>query len=271
MIYKTIELWEKCNLKAEDGSDFKPTLRTYVLDGENKRGAGIVCPGGGYHFTSAREAEQIAIKFNSAGFHAFILYYSTAPNKHPQPILDISRAMNIIKENADTWKVDSLKIAVCGFSAGGHLAASLAVNFDKPYLKNVAGIDTSLIRPEALILAYPVITPGEFAHKGSFINLLGENPSEELLQETSLEKQVSSETPPSFIWHTFQDKAVPVENSLFFANALRKNNVPFELHIYPEGGHGLSLATKETGTVIPHVATWMNLCIEWLDNQFCKE
>ena len=180
--------------------------------------------------------------------------------------------MNIIRENAKEWNVDDQKIAVCGFSAGGHLAASLGVHWDKQYLKECPGISAGLNQPNALILAYPVITSGAFAHKGSFENLLGIEANNPLYQEMSLEHQISDKTPPVFLWHTFDDGAVPVENSLLFAQGLRSNHIPFELHIYPHGPHGLSLANEETRAenmeVYPNVATWMNLCIEWLKGQF---
>jgi acetyl esterase/lipase len=268
MLAKTIDIWENYtyNSKREDG--FRPTLDTYLLKGDKKRPAVLICPGGGYQYTSEREAEPIALKFNAAGYHAFVCYYSTAPSMHPQPLLDLSRTMCIIRENAEAWKVDSDKIIVCGFSAGGHLVASLGVYWNKAYLE-VPGVTPGLNKPNSLILSYPVISSGEYAHRGSFNNLLGVDAPEEALQEMSLEHHVSQITPPTFLWHTFADTAVPVENSLFFAQGLRKNNIPFELHIYPEGQHGLSLATKETAVenmgTFPHVATWIELCTQWLD------
>jgi acetyl esterase/lipase len=270
MVNKTIDIWESDNYKGSGEDGFFPTLDTYILDGEKKRSAVLICAGGGYEFTSEREKEPIAMKFNSAGFHAFVLNYSVNPRKHPQPLLDASRAMCIIRENSEDWKVDSEKIAICGFSAGGHLAASLGVHFQKDYLFDTLLIKKGLNKPNALILAYPVITSGEFAHRKSFDNLLGEKADAELIQQMSLENQINENVPPTFIWHTFEDRTVPVENTLLFANALRKNNIPFELHIYPEGSHGLSLATEETGNdrtqIISHVATWMELCIQWLEN-----
>ena len=269
MINKNIKIWE--NSREQQESEFEPEMDTYILQGKKKRPAVLICPGGGYGFTSEREAEPIALQFNAAGFHAFVLYYSVAPEKHPQPLLDVSRSMCILREKKDEWNIDSEQIAVCGFSAGGHLAASLGVHWQEPYLE-VPGINIGENRPDALILGYPVITSGEFAHRGSFKNLLGKDAESELVEEMSLEKQVKPTTPPAFIWHTFEDPGVPVENSMLFAKALREKNIPFELHIFPEGPHGLSLATEETddgnmGTY-PHIASWMNLCIEWLNNQF---
>ncbi len=274
MICKSIDIWENELYQGNMNESVRPRLDTYILDGEKSRGAVLVCPGGGYRFVSDREAEPIALQLTAAGFHAFVLYYSVAPRKHPQPLLDLSRAMCLIRENATAWNVCPNKIAVCGFSAGGHLAASLAVHWDKPYIKNAPGITAGLNRPDACILCYPVITAGDFAHRGSFTNLLGEDADNDLKREMSLEHQINPTTPPSFIWHTFDDQSVPVENSLLYAESLRKNKIPFELHIFPEGPHGLSLATSETDSgnfgLHPHVAVWMNLCTEWLKNCFSK-
>jgi len=268
MICESIEIWESGEYNGED-KDFKPTLSTYVLKDNGKKGAVLICPGGGYGGTSWREAEAIAIEFNRAGYNAFVLYYSVKPNKHPQPIYDVTRAMCIIRERAEEWNVDSDKIAVIGFSAGGHLAGSLGVHWNNPYLLDVPRMEKGKNKPNALILSYPVITGGEFAHRGSFDNLLGENADEKMINEMSLEKHVSKDTPPTFLWHTFEDTCVPVENSLLFANALRKNDVPFEMHIYPKGPHGISLATEVTfdgndDYINSHIASWIKLCTEWL-------
>lgn len=273
MIHKTMDIWENLPYDGKDSS-FRPTLDTYILDNKPVRGSVLVFPGGGYACTSEREAECIAIKFNSAGFNAFVLYYSVAPNRHPQPILDAARAMCIIRENAENWRVDPNKIAVIGFSAGGHLAASIGTLWNEEYLFETKGITKGKTRPDAVILSYPVIMApafGKKAHAGSFYNLLGENLSDSEYDEMSLEKKVSPETPPAFIWHTFEDLCVPVENSLEFARALRENGVPFEMHIYPNGGHGLSLATKEVcdeNSIDPHVGTWIDLCRTWLNELF---
>ena len=205
-------------------------------------------------------------------FHAFVLKYSIKPKNYRQPLLDVSRAMCIIRENAEKWKLDKDKIAVCGFSAGGHLAASLGVHWDKPYFNEIPGFTAEMNKPDALILCYPVITSGKFAHRDSFYNLLGKDYNDSTLNEMSLENHISKNTPPSFLWHTVQDRTVPMENSLFFAEGLRRENIPFELHIYPEGHHGLSLASCETSNdendIYPHVATWMRLCTEWLEVVF---
>lgn len=275
MLHKRLELWSENYLKEHDVAGV-PVMDTYVLDGERSRSAVLVCPGGGYGMTSSREAEAIALQFNAVGYHAFVLYYSVAPNRHPQPLRDVSRAMCMIRDHAAEWNVDAERIAVCGFSAGGHLAASLGVHWGRTeWLDGAPGVEVGANRPNALILSYPVITSGEFAHQGSFNNLLGDQPDPALLAAMSLETQVTAAaTPPTFVWHTVEDQAVPVENALLFAGALRSCGVPFELHIYPDGPHGLSLATAETDNGVigsyPHVAGWMKQCIAWLDGVLAK-
>jgi acetyl esterase/lipase len=274
MLNKKIKIWDDVKTDKAYNDDFDPILETYILSGNKKRAAVLICPGGGYAYTSEREAEPIAMQFNANGYHAFVLNYSVAPRRHPQPILDCSRAMCLIRSNAEEWNIDSFKIAVCGFSAGAHLAASLGVHWNKPLL-DVSGIHIGMNKPDALILAYPVISMKNYCHIGSRENLLGKNPEINLVEEMSLETQVSRNTPPSFIWHTVEDVAVPVENSLMFASALRKEKIPFELHVYTKGPHGLSLATEETDVAkngsFPHIAGWVKLSIEWLEEIFTPQ
>ncbi len=268
MINIRIKIWEGLHYEAKD-EDFEPYMDTYVLDSGGVRPSVLIFPGGGYYKTSWREAEPIAMKFNAAGYNAFVLYYSVSPNRYPQPLRDAGRAMNIIRENSVAWRTDAEKIAVCGFSAGGHLAASLGTLWNSKLLMGIDGIKTEFCKPNALVLAYPVISSGEFAHRGSFDHLLGTEEETELRRFLSLEDRVCSITPPTFIWHTVSDATVPVENSLLFVQALRKHNIPFELHVYPEGVHGLSLATQDTAEypeqINPHVSTWIKLCIKWID------
>ena len=232
----------------------------------------LICPGGGYSFVSPREAEPIALKFTAKGYHAFVLYYSVYPTKFPQPIYDVSRAMCFIRENAEKWNIKKDSIAVCGFSAGGHLAAALGVHWNKSFLTDQDGISAGLLKPDALILCYPVISSRYYVHTDSYEKLIGQKPSEELLDLMSLEIHVGPHTPKTFLWHTFEDESVPVGNSILFAEALKKNNVNFELHVYPYGLHGISPANDETSEedlkADPHVATWFDLCIEWLDIEF---
>ncbi|MCE5313586.1 MAG: alpha/beta hydrolase [Armatimonadota bacterium] len=262
----SIYLWKDGEYNVDSDGSFKPWLDTFLIDADTPKPAILICPGGGYAFRSAREANPVARRFNELGFHAFVVHYSIA--KHPQPVMDMSRAVRIVRSRAGEWMVDPSKIAVCGFSAGGHLAASIGVHYGKNYLRETGEFANFSNRPDAMILSYPVITSGEYAHRPSFDYLLGENASDAALREMSLELHVDSSTPPAFLWHTADDPAVPVENSLMFASALRRHSVAFEMHIFGTGPHGFSLATEETRDHgmpnDPHVATWIELCAEWV-------
>ncbi len=272
-----IDIWKNLPYEHCGDDDFHPIMHTYILDlshretsdaGIKPRPAVLIFPGGGYGFTSPREGEPIALKFAAAGFHAFVLHYRVAPNRHPKPLLDASRAVNIIREHSDEWNILPDKVFVCGFSAGGHLAASLGVHWDKDFLSGIPGLKDGMNKPDGLILGYPVISTGPNAHQGSFKNLLGENAPEELVDLLCLERHVGKQTMPAFLWHTAEDASVPVENSLLFAAALREAGIPFELHIYPHGPHGLSLADKETANSeshnIPEVQPWIHSAVSWL-------
>lgn len=272
MFYATIDVWEPKDYPRTGADGFRPTIATYILESTTPRGLVVICPGGGYQYTSPREAEPVALQFTAAGFHAVVLHYSVAPRRHPQPLWDLCRTISLIRERAQEWQVDPHKIAVCGFSAGGHLAATLGVYWNMPVAQRAPGILAGMNQPNALILCYPVISSGTFRHQGSFENLIGAPPTPELLAELSLEKHVNAQTPPTFLWHTVADPSVPVENSLLFAQALQQQRIPFEFHIFSHGGHGLALATPETATdKLPpdrHVAGWMRLCVEWLHGVF---
>ena len=241
-------------------------MTTYILDdiveNQKKRAMIVIFPGGGYCDVAAREGEPIACEFNSAGYNAVVVHYATTV-KYPQSLIDASNAVKYIREHAEEWNTDSDSIFVCGFSAGAHLAASLGImNEKEEQIKQ----DSALNKVKGMILCYPVISSGEFAHRPSFNNMGAVN--EELLKKTSLELQVDENTPPAFIWHTFAEEAVPVENSILLAEAMRKYNRPFELHIYPDGIHGLSLAseiTEDNGKYIePRAQNWIILAKEWL-------
>lgn len=268
MINEIINLWDDSQYTGTMEDGFMPKMTTYIRSGDKSRGIVVILPGGGYGFTSPREAEPIAIKFNDAGYHAVFVDYSVAPRRHPLPILDVARTLTLIKEKANEWRIDLDQIFVCGFSAGGHLCASISTLYEEEWLRTSDGIDIDGIAIKGSILAYPVISYGANMHQGSFMNLLGDDAEEAAYQALSLEKRVNKHTPPAFIWHTFEDGAVPVENAMAYASALRQYDIPFELHIYPKGGHGLSLATEEVADsveqIMPHVATWMDLCIEWM-------
>ncbi|MCP4641910.1 MAG: alpha/beta hydrolase [bacterium] len=254
-----VALWPGAPPASSPDSDFVPWLEPYLVDGDTPRGAVIVCPGGGYGGRAEHEGAPIAKRLNEAGIHAFVLQYRVSPNRHPAPLLDSTRAIRLVRSRAAEWRVLSDHIAILGFSAGGHLTASTAVHYASDDAKAGDALDATNPRPDAAILCYPVISSGEFAHRGSFRNLLGDSPDPAMLEFMSLEKQVTAETPPTFLWHTAADGGVPVGNSLLFAAALSKVDVPFELHVYPNGRHGLGLSPDDA-----HVATWMPLCCEWL-------
>ena len=268
----TIDLWEGLPYDGKK-EDFRPDLRTYILDEgfikDRPRPAVVVVPGGGYGGFGPGEQECVAMQFASVGYHTFILRYSVAPNRHPQPLMDLSRALCIIREHAEEWRVDADKIAILGFSAGGHLCASYGTLWNRDFLQT-PWMTKDQNKPNAMVLCYPVITMGEYTHEGSMYNLLGDAPSEELRNLLSPELQVGDATPPAFLWHTFTDPVVPMENTLLMASALRKANIPFEMHIYPECAHGMSIATDDGTTqgANPHLGTWVPLCQEWLKLQF---
>lgn len=229
----------------------------------------VVYPGGGYKHLSAREADPIAMEFAAKGYQTFILYYSLDPRRYPAPLLDGAKAMNLIRKNAKDWCVDPERIAICGFSAGGHAAALLSCLWNDPVIAE-AGLSNSLARPDAAILCYPVITSEKgHCHEGSFQCLLGED-VEEKRTEMSLETRVTETNPPTFLWHTAADQSVPVVSSIRMAQALSDHHVPVELHIFPQGHHGLALANRRTSGgnpdgELPEVAQWIDLCCDWLE------
>lgn len=243
--------------------------------GERKRPIVLICPGGGYGHLSVREAEPIALQFLTAGCHAAVLWYDMLQQgvEYPQELLELAWSAAYIREHADSYAVDADKLIVAGFSAGGHLAACLGCFWQKEWLEKKMRMEKERYRPNGLILAYPVITSGTFAHKDSFERLMGSRASASLAQELSLEGQVTDQVPPVFMWHTFEDETVPLENSLLFASALRRAGVSFEYHVFPHGGHGYALATKETSALgadqtDPQCCQWMALCKAWLAVHF---
>ena len=265
------------NLRKDVVNGFMPTLKAYIIDDASKYPerrkipAVLVCPGGGYALCSIREGEPIALQYMAAGYCAFVLDYCVAPaNCYPESLKDISAAMQLIREHADEWGIDKDKIAVIGFSAGGHLAASLATMWDEEPIKTKDGSN----RPNAVILSYPVISSKKgVAHEASFDNLCRDDAK--LREYVSLENRVNDKTPPCFLWHTFTDASVPVENSLLFAMALKKAGVSCEMHIFPEGRHGLSLANSTTAAVeeqiVKRAQDWVPLSVNWLNDLFDKE
>lgn len=250
-------------------------LTTYILDEvsvakERYRPAIIVCPGGGYRTRSDRESEPVIMRFLAMGCHGFLMDYSVYPNRFPTSLLELAKVVTLIRDNADQWMVDKDRIIVCGFSAGGHLACSLGVYWNQEFVYGTLGRKADDVRPSAMMLGYPVISAGECAHQGSVDHLLGENAPEEDRRRISLELQVTRDTVNAFIWHTYEDSAVPVENSLLLAAAMRRYGVNFELHVYPKGGHGSSLANTETSgrerpeLNIPCCQSWIRLARTWI-------
>ena len=239
-----------------------------------KRPLILICPGGGYEFLSDREGESIAFKFNSFGYHAAVIYYSIAPVTYPTQLLEVSAAVKYFKDHAEEYHIDPDRIAIYGASAGGHAAADYATGYFRDEVTSVLKVSSDYLKPAGMILAYPVITSGEFAHRGSFDNLLGELKNDKkMLEYLSIENRITKETPPAFIWHTFPDGCVPVENSLLLAEAMKKENIPFELHIFPSGDHGLGLADEITLSpnrteINKGAAQWIDLCRVWLNYIF---
>lgn len=228
----------------------------------------LVIPGGGYSMKSAREAEPIAMRFLAAGYNAAVLWYSTAPATFPSALEEAAQAMALIRSHEE-WNVG--KVFACGFSAGGHLTASLGILWNDQMLSLATGLDPQSYRPDGVILSYPVITSGEKRHDGSFRNLLGDLYEDETaMEQVSLEKQVTEDAAPAFIWHTYTDAVVPVENSLMLASAYAEKKRPLELHVFPAGHHGLGTADNETltnGELYKEAADWLPMAIRWIGQQ----
>jgi len=232
-----------------------PTITPYLAAPEKATGASVVvCPGGGYGGLARHEGHDYAVWLNDLGIHAFVLKYrlGSAGYRHPRMLEDAARAVRWVRHRAGEWKLDPGRVGIMGSSAGGHLASTLLTHFDAGRPDHEDPVERQSSRPDLGILCYPVITLGEFTHAGSKANLLGASPSAELVTLLSNERQVTSNTPPTFLFHTFEDQAVPVENAMLFAAALRRHGVPFDLHIYERGRHGIGLAnghpwTKDLG------------------------
>lgn len=246
MRHERINLWQEGEYTYQAAFGFQPNLRTYLHEEAEPRPCVLVIPGGGYRFVSPTEGEIVAKCFYDKGYQAFVGTYTVdqlglAPLKM-QPLKDISRMMRLIRSRAEEFRVIPDRIVVCGFSAGGHLCGSLCVHWQDVPDDRYPGVSN---RPDGAILSYPVITSGEFAHRDSFIALLGEDAAAEELTYMSLEKQVTDQAPPVFLWQTASDDLVPVENSYLMAMAMKKAGLPFEHHVFPKGMHGLSLANQD--------------------------
>lgn len=298
-------------IKLYDNRD-DVTLTTYILDNspemhyDEKRPAVLVCPGGAYLSCSDREGEPVALAFATMGYQTFVLRYSVygggafecmeegsdLPAKpeinHPTPMREIGMAMAMIKEHSDEWLVDTERVAICGFSAGAHNCAMYSVYWDKPVIVDYLKKDKTLLKPAACILGYCLSdytfmkenTSGSkmdraFFNTSNFAFLGTREPSDELLDEVSPALHVDSNTPPTYLWSTAADNLVPIQHTIRMAHALADNKVPFEVHIFEEGMHGLSLSTQTTAAskaqCLPDVAKWLPLCDGWLKKRFALE
>ena len=258
------------------------TLSTFVHeDMSEPRTAVIVCPGGAYFSLAEREADPIARFYYENGCNAYVLRYSISPSPMRYiPLIELSFAIKFVRENASLHNTAPNKILTCGFSAGGHLAASGGILWNIPEVRDALGITDGrtadgINRPDGMILSYPVITAGEYYANNFSIQNLSENRpyTKDDIERFSLELHVDSTTPPMFIWHTTSDEGVPVKNAMLLVDAYIENGLSFEAHIYPFGPHGLSLATEETYDnqpewINPHAATWAGLSLMWIKDTF---
>jgi acetyl esterase/lipase len=227
----------------------------------------IVLPGGGYEALSPQEADPVAGWLNGLGISAFVLHYSVAPARHPQPYHDVRRAIQWVRAHAEHFNIDPNRIGVLGFSAGGHLTGSAATMWEDASLAIGDELDSISARPDLAVMCYPVVTGDSVScHEGSLLNLMGGNLTDEVRDSFSLEKRVSSNTPPIFLWHTVDDATVPVNNAFLMAQALGKAGVEYELHVFPEGRHGLGLCSIGDRRNA-YLARWRGLCAQWLVRQ----
>lgn len=244
-----------------------PTLTPYLPEPSSATGAAIViCPGGGYWTLAPHEGKDYALFLNQHGLAAFVLKYRLASGgyKHPAMLQDAARALRLVRSRAHEWNVQTNRIGIMGSSAGGHLASTLLTHFDAGKSDAEDPIERQNSRPDLGVLCYAVISMGTHTHGGSRTNLLGKSPDLELVKLLSNELQVTSNTPPCFVWHTWEDKAVKIENSLAFASALQEAGVPFDLHVYQQGRHGIGLADKPP---FPNAHPWSRDLIFWLKAQ----
>jgi acetyl esterase/lipase len=242
----------------------KPKITVYRAPADRATGAAVVvCPGGGYRVVAAdHEGKQVALWLNSLGVSAFVLQYRLGERySHPAPLQDAQRAIRMVRSRAKEWSVDPKRIGILGFSAGGHLASTAATHFDDGQPDSADPIEREGSRPDFAVLCYAVISLLDpVAHAGSRRSLLGDPADPALVERLSNERQVTARTPPTFLWHTADDSAVPVENSLQFFEALHRAGVPAELHVFPHGKHGLGLAPGD-----PSVSQWPRLCAVWME------
>ncbi len=254
-----IKLWENIPGFCEE----EPVLEFYPAVKKTSNATVVIFPGGGYHFRAPHEGQGYAEYFNTLGMNAFVCEYRVAPHTHPLPLLDARRAVQFVRYNAEKFGIDPNKIGVMGSSAGGHLAATVSTVFDSfdDVLTVKDEIDKIDFVPDFQILCYPVIALSGFGHVGSKNNLLGDEnkDNEALIESLCPQKRVSEKTPKAFIWHTFDDPVVNINNSLSYASALKEYSIDCELHVFPNGPHGLGLALNNNS-----VGQWSVLLRNWL-------
>ena len=258
----TISLWPEGSPNNPPADQPQPRLEFHVPDapGSTPRAAIMVCPGGGYGGLAPHEGEPFARLFSGSGMAGIVLHYRVAPWRFPAPQADACRGMRLVRANAARFGIDPERVAIMGFSAGGHLAATTGAQPDLHRDPHDGLAGRWPARPDRLILAYPVASFGEYTHIGSVQNLLGDDPAPKLREQLSNEKHITPQHPPTFLFHTADDEAVPVENSLHYAAACRRAGVPVELHVYQHGNHGVGMAAD-----IPALRSWTRLLLDWLE------
>lgn len=252
----------------------EPAIRVFLPShANNSRQAVVVCPGGGYGVLAYDwEGTDIAKWLNAHGIAAIVLKYRLPNSKsnitpHLSPLMDAQRAIRLTRHHAAEWKIDSRQVGIMGFSAGGHLASTAGTHFDDGNPSAADPVERISCRPDFMVLVYPVISMSKpIMHEGSRDNLIGKNPPRELAELYSNELQVTPNTPPTFLIHATDDGGVPVENSLLFYQALKDNKIPAALHIFPNGGHGFSLALKD-----PMLNEWTRLCVQWIRSLYKED
>ena len=263
-----IKLWENDIPYFNEGAETPNEMTAHLRETDKPLPAVIIYPGGGYVNRARHEADPIAEFYNSVGYHAFVVEYRVSPNTYPAPLIDAQRAIKIVRYNAKKWNVDPDKIITLGFSAGGHLCA---MTLTKDDVCTVIGdeIDKMSAKPNGGILCYALINVNEeFGHKGSGKCLLGDK-YEESKNDFCLENKVTPDTPPCFIWHTFEDQVVNVKNALYFADKLKDNGVSCEMHIFPKGRHGVGIG-DHIPDEIKEVRQWAKLSGDWIERTFEK-
>lgn len=253
-----MQLWNNEMPYYDKEVEFIPYLTPYIKEGAKT--AVVVCPGGGYSHRAPHEGDRIGEWLNEIGFSAFVLEYRVAPYHAPAEGSDVQRAIRVVRSEASRYGIE--KVGVMGFSAGGHLAGTASVHYDKKFYEPTDEIDALSARPDFSILCYPVIDMGLYRHEGSRSNLVNYMPKKSERDFYSLHLQVTDDTPPAFLWHAADDAVVATENSMLYALALSEHKIPYELHIYPFGGHGQGLAENN-----PHMHQWAAALEKWLKLQ----